>query len=596
MTTCTPSCEQPTEPDGRRADQLPVSAPLLATDATAKLQKARVFIVGLGLIGGSLAAALVARRTCKQVIGWDQDGSVSAQAQRLGLVDSTTESLAEGVGLADVVVLATPVLAISALLRTLSCHELKGKVLTDVGSCKGDIVAAARQHLGNSLAGFVPGHPIAGSERSGILAASPELYKGHTVIVTPLPESSDEARLLVRSLWEGIGADIVEMDIEHHDSLLARTSHLPHMLAFSLVDTLAAGPENLEIFRYAAGGFRDFTRIAASDPGMWHDVCMANRKALLAALHEFQKGLEGLQAAIDSGNRPTLLGIMTRAKAAREHFSHMLAKRPYTDPMSQNSLSYRSEPGGTVRGTLTVPGDKSISHRAIMLGALASGVTTLSGFLEGEDALATLQAFRDMGVVIDGPHDNSVTIYGVGLHGLTAPPNPLYFGNSGTAMRLMAGLMAAQSFDVTLTGDASLSHRPMARVIEPLTEMGGRIHTNSAGTPPLAVTGGQSLTGIDYSLPVASAQVKSSILLAGLYASGTTSVVEPGTTRDHTERMLASFGYPVSCSNNRISLTGGGKLVCAGQLTIPADLSSACLLYTSPSPRDRQKSRMPSSA
>ena len=239
-----------------------------------------------------------------------------------------------------------------------------------------------------------------------------------------------------------------------------------------------------------------------------------------------------------------------------------------------NSITFTVNPGGTLKGEIRVPGDKSISHRSIMLGALAEGTTEVSGFLEGEDNLATLNAFRAMGVNISGPEQGRVTIEGVGLHGLKPPPEPLYLGNSGTSMRLLCGLMAAQDFDCTLTGDASLSGRPMRRVTEPLARMGAQIEATGAGTPPLRITGGRKLRGIHYEMPVASAQVKSCLLLAGLYAEGETCVTEPAPTRDHTERMLQGFGYAVKRDGNRICVEGGGRLS-ATRLDVPADISSA---------------------
>ncbi len=231
-------------------------------------------------------------------------------------------------------------------------------------------------------------------------------------------------------------------------------------------------------------------------------------------------------------------------------------------------------PGGQLRGHLRVPGDKSISHRSIMLGAIAEGTTRVSGFLEGEDNLSTLNAFRAMGVQIEGPAQGAVTIHGVGLHGLRAPAGPLDVGNAGTAMRLLAGLLAAQDFDTTLTGDSSLSSRPMRRVTEPLAQMGARIDTTEAGTPPLHIHGGAPLKGIDFQMKVASAQVKSCLLLAGLYAEGQTCVTEPAPTRDHTERMLEGFGYPVQREGSRICVKIGGKLT-ACDIDVPADISSA---------------------
>ncbi len=243
--------------------------------------------------------------------------------------------------------------------------------------------------------------------------------------------------------------------------------------------------------------------------------------------------------------------------------------------MSDKNVTYFVAPGGRLSGKLRVPGDKSISHRSIMLGALAEGSTEIEGFLQGEDNLATLEAFRAMGVRIEGPDAaGRVVVHGVGLHGLQAPGQPLYLGNSGTSMRLLAGLMAGQQFDCEMSGDASLSTRPMRRVTEPLAAMGARVETTEGGTPPLKVRGGQPLKGFDYLMPVASAQVKSCLLLAGLYAEGETCVTEPAPTRDHTERMLAGFGYPVRREGSRVCVLPGGTLK-ATRIEVPADISSA---------------------
>ncbi|MGD8265115.1 MAG: 3-phosphoshikimate 1-carboxyvinyltransferase, partial [Chromatiales bacterium] len=239
-----------------------------------------------------------------------------------------------------------------------------------------------------------------------------------------------------------------------------------------------------------------------------------------------------------------------------------------------STIRYSVQPGGSLNGEIRVPGDKSVSHRSIMLGSLAEGVTRISGFLEGEDSLATLQAFRDMGVQIEGPFDGKVTVHGVGMHGLKSPDKPLDLGNSGTSMRLLSGLLAGQGIDVTLVGDASLSSRPMRRVTEPLAMMGAAIDTTEKGTAPLHIKPVEKLEPMHYDMPMASAQVKSCILLAGLYAEGQTCVTEPAPTRDHTERMLRGFGYKVDTNGNRVCLEGGGKLK-ATDIDVPADISSA---------------------
>lgn len=238
-------------------------------------------------------------------------------------------------------------------------------------------------------------------------------------------------------------------------------------------------------------------------------------------------------------------------------------------------MDFHVSPGGRIAGRCRVPGDKSISHRAVMLAALAEGESRFTGFLAGADTLATAAAFRAMGVAIDGPHDGVLSVRGVGLHGLRAPVGPLDMGNAGTGMRLLAGLMAGQRFGVTLVGDESLSRRPMRRVIAPLRQMGADITAAEGDTPPLALRPAQHLSGIDYALPMASAQVKSCLLLAGLYARGRTCVTEPAPTRDHTERMLAAFGRPVHSDGARVCIDGGDAPLRATAFAIPGDISSA---------------------
>jgi len=243
-------------------------------------------------------------------------------------------------------------------------------------------------------------------------------------------------------------------------------------------------------------------------------------------------------------------------------------------------ISFNASSCHSLNGSIKVPGDKSISHRSIILGSIANGVTNVSGFLEGEDSLATLRAFQQMGVQIDRTRSN-ITIHGVGKHGLKSPSEPLDLANSGTSIRLMSGLLSAQSFNSQLCGDDSLSKRPMARIIEPLSMMGAVIDSYES-KPPLSIIGNQKLSAINYTLPVASAQIKSCLLLAGLYADGETLIIENNTTRDHTERMLRGFGYPVNSSNGQISLMGGGKLN-ACDIEVPSDISSAAFFIVAAS-------------
>ncbi|NYS61357.1 bifunctional prephenate dehydrogenase/3-phosphoshikimate 1-carboxyvinyltransferase [Vreelandella salicampi] len=545
-----------------------------------RVSESRLLIVGLGLIGGSLAAALREVGFDGKIAACDPDASEIERGIDMGLIDSGGTALSQQAPGASMIVLAVPVLAMESVMRELADvlpEDMAHVVITDVGSTKATIRDCARRVFGRVPPTLVLGHPIAGSEKSGVAAANPKLYVNHKVILTPEPDVDPDALTRVRALWQATGAEVLEMDVAQHDHVLARTSHLPHLLAFSLVDTLARQDQRLDIFRYAAGGFRDFTRIAGSDPVMWRDIFIANRDAVLASLDDFEAGLSKLRAAVEAGNSDAMLATFDRASHARHYFESLLNDTSYQAEylmQPQGQVTYRVRPGGQAQGRLRVPGDKSISHRSIMLGALAEGVSEVKGFLEGEDSLATLQAFREMGVAIEGPHQGRVTIHGVGMHGLKAPSGPLYVGNSGTAMRLFAGLLAGQAFDSELTGDASLNKRPMGRVADPLRLMGAVIDTAEGGRPPLNIHGGAALKGIDYDLPMASAQVKSCLLFAGMYAEGETRVREPAPTRDHTERMLNGFGYPVQRDGDTCWLAGGGKLT-AGPIDVPSDISSA---------------------
>lgn len=247
-----------------------------------------------------------------------------------------------------------------------------------------------------------------------------------------------------------------------------------------------------------------------------------------------------------------------------------------------NAQHWIARKGQPLQGSLTIPGDKSVSHRSVMFAALADGTSHIEGFLEGEDTRATARIFSQLGVRIETPSASQRVVHGVGIDGLQAPSAPLDCGNAGTGMRLLAGLLAGQAFDCTLVGDESLSGRPMRRVTGPLSQMGAKIDTESDGTPPLHVHGGQSLQGIDFASPVASAQVKSAVLLAGLYARGETSVVEPHPTRDYTERMLSAFGVDIEFSPGKARLRGGQRLR-ATDIVVPADFSSAAFFLVAAS-------------
>ncbi|MEJ2463586.1 MAG: prephenate dehydrogenase/arogenate dehydrogenase family protein [Candidatus Thiodiazotropha sp.] len=280
----------------------------------------KLAVIGVGLIGGSAALALREAGVVKEVVGCGRSEANLVKAVELGILDHHTRDVAEAVRGADRVLLAVPLGAMRTTLEALREHLAPNAVVTDAGSVKGSVVGDLRAVFGGIPPFFVPGHPIAGTERSGAEAAFASLYRNRRVILTPLPETDADALAAVESMWRHCGAEITHMSVEHHDEVLAATSHLPHMLAFSLVDSLARMKENDEIFRYAAGGFRDFTRIASSNPVMWRDICLANQEALGEMLTRFANELHELASILERGDSEGLLQIFERAKRARDRY------------------------------------------------------------------------------------------------------------------------------------------------------------------------------------------------------------------------------------------------------------------------------------
>lgn len=289
-----------------------------------------VVILGLGLIGGSLARALRETGFSKRFVGYGRRLPSLEQGVELGVIDDYTLDLGEAVEQADILVIAAPTLVAEDLLADI-LSRLGGRsdqpLITDVASVKGNLQRRAVQELGRMPANLVLGHPIAGSERSGVGASDGRLFLNHRVILTPDAGNDPEAVATIRRMWEATGAEVVDMAVADHDTVLAATSHLPHVLAYALVDALAASDASEDIFRFAAGGFRDFTRIASSDPVMWRDITLANREALLAAIDDFQIHLERMRESIVSADSDALEQTFSRAKRARDEFAALLAQR-----------------------------------------------------------------------------------------------------------------------------------------------------------------------------------------------------------------------------------------------------------------------------
>ncbi|EGL55848.1 prephenate dehydrogenase [Methylophaga aminisulfidivorans MP] len=278
----------------------------------------RLAVIGVGLIGGSLALSLKSKGAVNEVIGYSRSENARQEALALGVIDKAADSIAEAVAEADVIFVAVPMGAMAAVFADMSEHIRPEAIITDGGSAKAQVVMAAREALGDNFKQFVPGHPIAGTEKSGPSAAFATLYEDHRVVLTPLSDTDTAATAKIKAMWQLTGAEVFEMDVEHHDTVLAATSHLPHVLAFNLVGMLAQRDDCDEVLRYAAGGFRDFSRIASSDAVMWRDICLGNKQAILDLLDEYHQGINKIEQAIKEEDGEYLIEVFARAKKARD--------------------------------------------------------------------------------------------------------------------------------------------------------------------------------------------------------------------------------------------------------------------------------------
>ncbi len=278
----------------------------------------RLAVIGVGLIGGSLALSLKSKGAVNEVVGYSRSDEARQEALSLGIIDKAADSIAEAVVDADVVFVAVPMGAMASVFAEMSEHIRPEAIITDGGSAKAQVVSSAREALGDKFKQFVPGHPIAGTEKSGPAAAFATLYENHRIVLTPVSETDSAATAKIKMMWQLTGAEVLEMDVEHHDTVLAATSHLPHVLAFNLVGMLAQRDDCDEVLRYAAGGFRDFSRIASSDAVMWRDICLGNKQAILDLLDEFHQGINKIEQAIKEDDGEYLVEVFERAKKARD--------------------------------------------------------------------------------------------------------------------------------------------------------------------------------------------------------------------------------------------------------------------------------------
>jgi prephenate dehydrogenase len=280
----------------------------------------KIAIFGAGLIGGSFALALKKAGVVEQLVGVGRHLTTLQRAQELGVIDVIATSVAEAVTGADLILIAAPVAQTGAILASIQPHLQAGTIVTDAGSTKSDVVSAARVALGDKIAQFVPGHPIAGREQNGPEAALAELYVGKKVVLTPLPENAEQDVARVAAAWQQCGALIHRLSAQQHDAIFAAVSHLPHVLAYALVDDIANKPHAASLFQYAASGFRDFTRIAGSSPEMWRDISLANQSALLSELDAYLLQLTRLRGLLAAGDGPALEAIYSNAQQARHNW------------------------------------------------------------------------------------------------------------------------------------------------------------------------------------------------------------------------------------------------------------------------------------
>ena len=549
----------------------------------------RVIVIGMGLIGGSLCLAMRRAKLAKELIGYDISALALDYALNNNIIDRAAKDLPSALHEVDgtknnLLALAVPLSAVRDILPL--CYEqAPSACIMELGSAKNHLLplVASLWLRHKTRCQLVPVHPIAGSENNEIGAARADLFDNCKTAITPLPAVAQDCVETIGELWQILGKDVFYMDAPYHDKVFAYTSHLPHFLAYTLMTSLQASKYLKDTPNYSAGGLRDFTRIAASDERMWGDIFESNRLDLLVALRDFQQSLAAMRQTLQQGDTKKMQLVLKEARKGRYHVADQPARA--APDVSRHQYDYVSAPTGPLLGELRVDSDKSISHRAIMLGCLAKGITEIEDILLSEDTLATLKMFVAMGVAID-QQQRSIKIKGVGIQGgLKKPVAPLDCGNSGTSARLMSGLLCGQAFTSYLHGDPSLTRRPMRRVMEPLKQMGARLFARNNECLPLFIAGSRALQGMTYTMPIASAQVKSAIMLAGMQAQGPTLIKEAVLTRDHTERMMKNFGYSVNCKQaGGIQLEGGGKLN-AARIRVPADISSAAFFLVAASIR-----------
>jgi 3-phosphoshikimate 1-carboxyvinyltransferase len=542
-------------------------------------------VVGVGLIGGSFARALRAAGLVGQVTGVGRSQANLDVALREGIVDRAcvhAPGWAEVVRDADLVLLATPVAQYPAMLAALAPHLDRAAIVTDAGSTKQDVVAAARAALGAAFPRFVPAHPIAGSERSGAAAADPALFAGREVILTPVPETDARASARVAELWQALGAHVTTLSPAQHDRTLAAVSHLPHLLAFAYVEALARRPDVAQTLAHAGAGFRDFTRIAASAPEMWRDIALANRDALAIEIDAFRATLDALAGALAAQDAATLDAHFARAAALRREWAATSADAA---PSGEHAIIVG--PLSQARGTIALPGSKSITNRALLLAALAHGRTCLRGVLEADDTARMLDALGALGVAVElDVAARTAWVTGCGGR-FPVRAADLFLGNAGTAFRPLTAALAMQGGDYALRGVPRMHERPIGDLVDALRMLGCAVrYAGRDGYPPLSIAGTGGRAGSDVALRGdVSSQFLSALLMALPLAHGaatratTVRLTTPLISRPYvaiTTSLMRRFGVDVaSPDDDTFVVPASAGYAAPGVLAVEGDASSA---------------------
>lgn len=428
----------------------------------------KLVIFGVGLIGGSIALALKKHHQALHITGIGRGGESLQQALDLGVIDKAEIDPAKALVDADTVIIATPVAQAAGIFQAIAPHLHANTIITDVGSTKSDVINQASAYLGDRISQFVPGHPIAGAEKSGVAAANAGLFSGKNVVLTPTKDTQKVAVEKIEQMWQYAHARVSLMTAAEHDTIFAAVSHLPHLLAFALVEEIASRSNADQLFDFAASGFRDFTRIAGSSPEMWRDICLSNRDALLSELSAYQNKLTTLTSLLQDKDAEGLQALFSRASSARNHWSNQQKEKSFI--MEKLLL----KPASKACGQLKLPGSKSISNRMLLLAALAEGTTEIRDLLISDDVERMLDALKTLGVNLlqTAAHDWRIT--GTGGDFPTKQAE-IFLGNAGTAFRPLTAALAITGGNYTLSGVPRMHERPIGDLVSALQQAGAAI-------------------------------------------------------------------------------------------------------------------------